>query len=199
MGFSLQTLVRAACGRPPRLVCRARVWNQGIDELKRRAGSRRESGAFLLGCAIGQSWRVKQFLFYDDVDPDCFANGFVEFNGGKFGLVWEQCRVQKMTVVADVHVHPGGFRQSISDRYNPMIAETGHVALIIPNFANGDRLPGKIGIYEYLGARQWRDHSLEGNAVFHVGWWPWPAPRKSPCFEVESVRARRRTDEAEPI
>jgi hypothetical protein len=53
-----------------------------------------------------------------------------------------------------------------------MIAEAGHLALIIPDFAAGPRLPGGIGIYEYLGAREWRDHSLQGDRFFHIGWWP---------------------------
>ena len=34
-----------------------------------------------------------------------------------------------MTVVADVHVHPGGSGQSLSDREHPMIAVAGHVAV----------------------------------------------------------------------
>jgi hypothetical protein len=33
-------------------------------------------------------------------------------------------------------------------------------------------VPGTIGIYEYLGARQWRNHSSNGDRIFHVGWWP---------------------------
>jgi hypothetical protein len=33
-------------------------------------------------------------------------------------------------------------------------------------------MPGGIGIYEYLGSRQRIDHSLLGDRVFHVGWWP---------------------------
>jgi hypothetical protein len=77
-----------------------------------------------------------------------------------------------VTVVADVHVHPGHYGQSSTDRHNPMIPEAGHLAFIIPHFSARDRLPGKIGIYEYLGARQWRDHSPKGGRILHVGWWP---------------------------
>jgi proteasome lid subunit RPN8/RPN11 len=172
MGFSLQTLVRSALGRPPKLVCASGVWHKGVDELGQRAARERESGAFLLGLAKGNTRRIEQFLFYDDVDPNCFAHGIVEFDGGKFGIVWEHCRSRKMKVVADVHVHPGHFGQSSSDRCNPMIPEVGHMALIIPDFAARDRLPGRIGIYEYLGARRWRDHSKRGANAFHIGWWP---------------------------
>lgn len=172
MASLLRTLLRAATGRPPKLVCASRLWNQGVDELRRRAGGRCESGAFLLGTANGKTRKIQQFLFYDDVDPTCFAHGIVEFDGSKFGTVWQKCREANMTVVADVHVHPGRFGQSGSDRHNPMIAEAGHLALILPDYAARARMPGKIGVYEYLGSRQWQDHSPEGGRIFHVGWWP---------------------------
>ena len=172
MGYLLPMLLRAALGHPPKLVCSPRVWDEGVDELRRRADGHRESGGFLLGRVQGSARRIEHFLFYDDVDPDCFSNGFVEFDGSKFGAVWAECRARRMTVVADVHVHPGHFGQSQSDRRNPMIAEAGHLALIVPDFAGLKRLPGKIGIYEYVGGRQWRDHSSKGDAAFHVGWWP---------------------------
>lgn len=172
MAFLLRTLLDAATGKPPKLVCGSRIWNRGVDELRRRAGGRRESGAFLLGTTKGKIRKLKHFLFYDDVDPTCFARGIVEFDGGKFGIVWQKCREANMTVVADVHVHPGRFGQSNSDQHNPMIAEVGHLALIIPDYAARARLPGQIGVYEYLGSRQWHDHSRQGDRIFHVGWWP---------------------------
>ena len=116
--------------------------------------------------------RIEEFVYYDDIDPTCFRHGFVEFNGAKLGMVWQKCRDSKMAVVADVHVHPGPFGQSPSDRDNPMIPQAGHLAIIIPDFAVRSRLPGGIGVYEYLGARQWRDYSSNGKRIFHVGWWP---------------------------
>lgn len=172
MGSLLRTLLHAAIGQSPKLVCDPRVWNRGVDELRRRTGGRCESGAFLLGRVKRRIRKIHHFLYYDDIDPTCFAHGIVEFDGGKFGLVWEKCRGLKMAVVADVHVHPDGYGQSSSDRHNPMIAEPGHVALILPHFAAGSRMPGEIGIYEYLGARRWQDHSGRGERAFHVGWWP---------------------------
>jgi hypothetical protein len=172
MSFSISTLARAALGKPPRLVATSAIWRAGAAELHRRTGSVRESGAFLLGSPIRGGHRIEQFLFYDDIDPTCFRRGIVEFDGRKLGLVWERCRTMGKTVVADVHVHPGGYGQSESDRHNPIIAAAGHIALILPNFAARHPLPGRIGMYEYAGGRQWRDHSRKGGHFFHVGWWP---------------------------
>ena len=172
MGSLIQTLLRTALGHPPKLVCTLRLWRAGVDELRRRASGYRESGAFLLGCARGRTRRIEQFLFYDDVDPNCFRNGIVEFDGRQFGSVWQRCRTASLTVVADVHVHPGGYGQSGTDRHNPMIAGIDHLAIIIPNYAAGKIMPKCIGIYEYLGSRQWLDYSAQGDKIFHVGWWP---------------------------
>lgn len=172
MVFFLRTLLRAAKGQRPKLVCSSTIWNKGVDELRRRAAGRRESGAFLLGTANRNTRRISQFLFYDDVDPTCFVNGIVEFDGGKFGKVWQKCRDLNMTVVADVHVHPCGFGQSQSDRENPMIPNVGHLAVILPDYAARARRPDGIGIYEYLGSRRWQDYSRQGEGIFHVGWWP---------------------------
>ena len=172
MAFSLPTLLHAVLGQPPRLVCSPRIWNRGVDELRRRTGGQRESVAFLLGNPDGRTRRIQQFLFYDDIDPHCFDHGIVEFDGSKFGMVWKRCRELKMTVVADVHVHPGHYGQSQTDRDNPMIPEGGHLALIIPHYASRHRLPGRIGVYEYLGSRRWHDHSRQGDRILHLGWWP---------------------------
>ncbi len=171
MGFLIPTLLLAALGQPPRLVCTRNVWLKGVDELRRRADGRRESGAFLLGRPRGRTSRIERFLFYDDIDPECFRNGIVEFNGRYFGKVWEQCRAEGQIVVADVHVHPGACGQSPIDRHNPMIAEAGHLAVIVPNYATGKIMPGDVGIYEYLGSRQWRSFGRRGNRIFYIGWW----------------------------
>lgn len=165
-----RTLLCSAIGRPPKLICQRSLWNTGVDELHRRTGGQRESGAFLLGTTKRGIRTVQQFLYYDDIDVMCFAHGIVEFDGRRFGLVWDRCRSLNLTVVADVHVHPGGYGQSGTDRRNPMIPEAGHMALILPNYATGKPLPGGIGIYEYLGSRKWRDHSQRGEEIFHLRW-----------------------------
>lgn len=172
MVSSLRMLLDAARGKPPRLICPPKVWHRGVDELRRRAGGERESGAFLLGTSRGSVKRIEEFLFYDDIDPTCFAHGIVEFDGRKLGAVWQHCRDVRRTVVADVHVHPGGYGQSSTDQRNPIIAESGHIALIIPDYAAGGRLPGQIGVYEYLGSFRWRDHSRTNSQLLHIGWFP---------------------------
>jgi hypothetical protein len=76
-------------------------------------------------------------------------------------------------VVADVHTHGAcRARQSPLDRDNPMVAQPGHIALIVPDFARRTVAPAEVAIYEYLGAHRWRDHSGRGAArFFYVGMW----------------------------
>ena len=166
-------IVRSVFGPSPKLLCDAKTWRFGVAELKRRTLGRRESGAFLLGTKSKNVCRIKEFVFYDDIDPNALATGIVLIDGRLLGSLWDRCRKTGQTVVADVHVHPGGFRQSASDKANPIIAEVGHIAIILPYYANRDTMPPGIGVHEYLGARQWRDHSDDRKSIFHIGWWPW--------------------------
>lgn len=166
------TLARRILGPPPEILCSAVVWRAGVAELRRRAAGQRESGAFLLGTK-GSMRSIKEFVFYDDIDPNALRSGMVVINGRRLGELWTHCRTTGRSVVADVHVHPGGFGQSNSDRANPVIAEVGHMAIILPHFAKVETGPGRIGVYEYLGSRRWRDRSFERPSPLHVGWWPW--------------------------
>jgi hypothetical protein len=172
MAFLIATLARSLFGPPPELLCDRLTWANGVAELNRRTFGQRESGAFLLG-SKGNQRRIEEFVFYDDIDSHALDSGIVNIDGRRLGDLWTHCRITGREVVADVHVHPGGFGQSASDRSNPVIAEIGHIAVILPYFAARSNMPGEIGVFEYLGGRKWRDRSSERPSPLHVGWWPW--------------------------
>jgi proteasome lid subunit RPN8/RPN11 len=136
-----------------------------MAELARRTkGETQESGAFLLGreIASGQH-RIVDFVFYDDIDANALASGVVVIRQTALPRLWAICRERGYGVVADIHVHPAGCWQSDSDQANPVMPRAGHIAMILPNFARGNPEPGAIGIYEFLGGRNWRDHSASGS------------------------------------
>lgn len=155
-------------GVPPKVRCNEQVWRNGVAELRRRANRRREAGAFLLGNIENDGRVVCQFLYYDDIDPHCFDNGIVEFDGRLLYLVHNECKKLGMRLVADIHVHPGGYGQSSSDRANPMDPRSGHIAMILPNFAAGEFQPGQFGIYEFQSRDNWINHSQEGKRFFKL-------------------------------
>jgi hypothetical protein len=173
MASLISTLARVAFGSSPEVLCSADTWRDGIDELRRRSGGVRESGAFLLG-RNGKRRVIEEFVFYDDIDPNSLSSGIVIIDGRNLGSLWKHCRETGRRVVADLHVHPAGcgYGQSESDMQNPIIAEVGHFAMIIPDYAARRREPGGIGIYEYRGARSWKDRSHERPSPVHIGWWP---------------------------
>ena len=156
--------------KQPRIMCLATCWHSGVSELGRRTlGRHRESGAFLLGERHdGACHVIHDFVFYDDIDSRSLDSGIVRFNGDRFPVLWEICRARGYGVVADIHVHPGGYGQSASDRADPVMPRVGHIAFILPNFAAGPNEPGHIGMYEFLGGGTWRDHSHEGGRFFQV-------------------------------
>lgn len=180
MSFSLPATIRALAtsllAPEHRLACAAPLWRAGLEELRRRGGGRRESGAFLLGARTthgsADRRRVLRFVYYDDLDARCLDSGVVVFDGARFGPLWQLCREAGLEVVADVHTHPGLALQSDTDRRHPMIATPGHFAVIVPDFAQ--RIPASVelGLYEYLGAHQWRDHSgAAAGRTFYTGPW----------------------------
>ena len=85
-------------------------------------------------------------------------------------LVWARCEAEALQVVADIHTHPGGYGQSGVDQAHPMIPQRGHLALIVPNFADRTYRPGGVGLYEYQGHNGWIDHSQHGTDFFRLGW-----------------------------
>ena len=173
MTFSIRATIRDLAAPEHRLSCPGSVWRSGVAEVARRGGGRRESGAFLLGRRRGARGRVERFAYYDDFEPSCLDSGIIVFAGTGFGPLWELCRRTGLSVLADIHTHggPGKARQSELDRTNPIIAQPGHIALIVPNFGCNFRMRD-MGIYGYLGRHRWRDLSgPRANRFFYTGVW----------------------------
>src|SRR5690242_6283733 len=102
-----------------------------MGELRARGRGRHESGAFLLGRAEQGVIRVEDVIYYDELDPDAYSTGVCVLYGGSFNTLWARARERKLGVVADIHTHLGGAQQSLAERTNPMIALSGHWALIV--------------------------------------------------------------------
>lgn len=158
MSFSIAATISQWLAPQRELSCSWFLWRRLTARLRERGrNASRESGAFLLGfLEPGGAARIVDFVLYDDLDPHSLDTGIIRFDGKYFGKLWSMCRERNLTVVADVHVHPGGSGQSPSDRAYPMVSQAGHLALILPDFARAPILREDIGIYRYLGGGNWR-------------------------------------------
>lgn len=172
MIFSIKAAIRAFVAPSHRINCSRRKWRWILGELERRGGNRHEAGVFLLGIERGKRKEVTDAVFYDDLDPEAYSTGVCVLRGESFAKLWEMCRERKLTVVADVHTHPGAAYQSESDRTNPMVARAGHVAIIVPNFAAMPCRADQLGVYEYRGNHEWstRTHPRTRH-YFYTGFW----------------------------
>ena len=113
---------------------------------------------------------IVDYVLYDDLDPRSLETGIVRFDGRYFAKLWSICRARKLTIVADIHVHPGSSGQSDSDRIHPMISEAGHLAIILPNFARAPMPRETIGLFRYTGNMTWSDvPRAERRDFFHIG------------------------------
>jgi hypothetical protein len=150
----------------PKLRINLSLWRKLIHELNRRGlKGRRESGAFLLGKK--GTILITQFICYDDLDPDAFSTGIITFDGDGFIPLWDYCLAHGLKVLADVHTHPGEWtQQSGSDKRYPIIAQPGHIALIVPHFATRrNQLLNGVGVHEFLGDRAWQSWDQEEHIV----------------------------------
>jgi hypothetical protein len=139
------------------------LWRDLLLQLRARSAGRRESGAFLLGTGSKNKAKVNTYLCYDDLDPDAYQHGAIEFHAVGHAALWQYCREHKRRVLADVHTHPGGVLQSPTDQQNPMLPVVGHTAMIVPNFAQTPWWSlHTVGIYEYLGDCRWHPHKSGG-------------------------------------
>lgn len=171
MSFFILATIRRLFAPQHELSCSWLLWLRLCDKLRER-GRRcsRESGAFLLGRRENGRARAVDFVLYDDLDPHCLDSGIVHFDGHYFTELWAICKARGLSVIADIHVHPGGAGQSRSDRDHPMISRAGHIALILPHFAHGRQLRRNIGIYRYLGSKRWAAVPPAGRRrFFHIG------------------------------
>ena len=171
MNFCIAETMRHLFAPRHELSCSLVLWLRLCRRLRERGMNQtRESGAFLLGRRSGERARILDFALYDDLDPRCLDTGIVRFDGRHFGALWALCGEKEMTVVADVHVHPGGSGQSVSDREHPMIAVAGHVALILPRYAARPLRRRDIGMYRYRGRKQWSVvQPADRRAFLHLG------------------------------
>ncbi len=146
-------------------------WSGCIGQLHRRGRERHESGCFILGAIDGSRRRAVRSVYYDELDPKAYESGVCVLHGGAFSRLWEICRRDGLSVVADIHTHEGEAFQSTADRRNPMIARHGHVAVIVPNYARGPVWRHQLGLYRYEGEHRWADLSgWRGRSFLKVPW-----------------------------
>jgi hypothetical protein len=169
---SIRATIRALLARNHRLSCAKSLWVGVLRELHQRGGEQHEAGAFLLGLRGDRRLEIRDVVYYDDLDPHAYDSGVCILHGDAFARLWKICRERSLSVVADIHTHPGPPSQSPSDRMNPMVSNVGHVAIIIPNFARAPVTEGSLGIYEYRGSYEWDDFSgLSRRRYLYVGFW----------------------------
>lgn len=160
------TFFKAATMSAPLLESSTQLWANLIEHLRLQGAGIRESGAFLLGRKTETGRLLTRFLPYEQLQVDALHDDYVALTAASFAKLWELCRADGLTVVGDVHTHRFGAGQSRSDCTNPMVALAGHIALIVPRFAQGKVRRQDLGMYVYEGNHQWATFS--GSDVTHL-------------------------------
>lgn len=166
-------IMRVFRRRQARLRFSRETWGEMIAELGHRGSGAKESGAFLLARRGGDGRTIAAVVYYDDLDPHCLTGG-ITLHGHAYRALTAVCDDGGLRVVGDAHTHPSSWvGQSETDRENPMVARSGHLALIIPHFAQGSIRNQEVGVHEYLGTEGWQSWlGREAARLVYVGRWP---------------------------
>jgi proteasome lid subunit RPN8/RPN11 len=172
-----------------------RRWASLIEELGRRGGGHKESGAFLLADPSSEtrpnSRNVRRVVYYDELEAACLTGG-ITMTASAYDRLWALCAEQQLTVIADIHTHPGrSVTQSPIDQRNPMLATLGHLAFIVPHYAARRIAPDEVGAYEYQGQHRWRTVEPARNALVVLSMKPWDVVMRW----IERWRRRRTAEE----
>lgn len=154
MGFSIRRGILALTSPNAVIAAPKRLWTYIVASLRSKGGGKRESGCFLLGDIGARVRFVRDVVFFDELDASC-ETGHLSLNARAFTELWKICKMCNMAVVADVHTHPHGVAQSMTDERNPAVSQVGHVAMILPNFAMSTRKHEGLGLFVYRGRHQW--------------------------------------------
>jgi hypothetical protein len=146
-----------------------RLWSDLLTQLRNRGEGYRESGAFYFG-RRDRPGVVSEFVLYDELDPDCL-NGGIDFHGIGYHRLSEHCRQRDVQVLGDVHTHPSSWvGQSRIDSSHPMVSRKGHLALIVPNFAQGEITARNVGLHRYREDQAWDSwHGRAASRRLYIG------------------------------
>ncbi|MDA8317377.1 MAG: hypothetical protein M0010_19750 [Actinomycetota bacterium] len=148
-----------------------RTWGDLLGQLRDRGQGVRESGAFLLATGTADR-RVERLVLYDELDSTCLVGG-IDFHREGYQRLWDVCEREHLLVIGDVHTHPSSHTgQSGIDRGHPMLSRAGHVALIVPNYAEGEVASQEVGVHHYQGTDGWRSyHGRLAARYLYIGRW----------------------------
>lgn len=148
------------------------LWHSLVLDLSARGNGVRESGAFLLGYTVGRRREVTDYALYDDLEPGCLDSGFINFSSYGYRRLWARLEDSGLSVVADIHTHPGDAFLSDVDRENPMMPNQGHIALILPQYARGNPGVAAAALSIFQGGGKWLEFA-PGHAreKMYVGFW----------------------------
>ena len=128
-------------------------WEAILTELRDRGHADIESGAFLLANRPGDPRLMTRVIYYNELDPNCLVGG-IHFHGVAYGELWTLCRKDALAAVGDVHTHPGSWvHKSDIDKSSPIVAQKGHLALIVPHSAQQPTGPTEVGVHLYDGQK----------------------------------------------
>lgn len=140
-----------------RIIVSRTAWEQTWTGLLARGSGRRETACVWAGTREDACDVVRHVAFIDDQDEVRGAPYSHVAAPAAVARVLADLRMRGLVIVADLHTHPSNWvGLSDIDQANPIEFRVGLIALVLPNFASGERLISRVGVHEYVGEKRWR-------------------------------------------
>lgn len=138
------------------------LWQRTWMKLRSHGDGQREAACVWAGVRSEHEERVTEVIFLDDLSGvEAFPLQHKTTRKATAAL-FAQLRDKKLSIIADVHTHPGDWVDlSWIDKAHPIEYRPGLTAIVLPNYATTEPSLETIGIHSYLGDGQWRQ--LEGD------------------------------------
>lgn len=169
---SIQRNIRALVAPQHEISMSRTLWAELVIDLEDRGQGVRESGAFLIGSFFQGRREVISYIPYDELEPGCLDAGYINFTSSGYRKLWKILKGNGLRVLGDIHTHPGAAIQSYIDRDNPMMPNAGHMAFILPSYAQGHPTINDVALYIYEGNYCWQKYKPgQARQKLYVGIW----------------------------
>lgn len=130
---------------------------------------RLEAVALWAGVLDGDIFRVKSTIIPDQQSFNTEDGLLYSVDGDELHLINVWLYKNKMTLLAQIHTHPGAAYHSKTDDDYPIMATLGGLSIVIPDFADSPFNIDNCAVYRLDGQLEWKGlTTTEASTLIHL-------------------------------
>ncbi len=129
---------------------------ESVYQHLRNAGSKGVEGvALFAGSSEGPLFEIKTVIVPKQTGYNIENGLFYSVDGDELHRINIWLYQNKMTLISQIHSHPGEAYHSDTDDRFPIVAEVGGFSIVVPNFAFDPFTLDSLAVYRLLPGRGW--------------------------------------------